>query len=654
MDTEGTAAPGANPLEERIGEFEFEIRRGNHNEVARRLAEESRTQRGALRIFFILSEKFIGQTEVVEQMASAIMDVDVSMGFRIAEKFLDAHQPSPALALFEKTIDLLEEGQFTMRDFQKSIPVAMRLGKIDVGYKLMDVLLENEKEGGKLSRANIISIIHDLAPDHMEHAMVFWGKLHEKNIYKQATVLAYRNFRKKFGLSDIELNEQDDSESIPHLSLLNKARPLVATERRAEMPALCEEDLSDRDDINAASQWIQLAREVAVHDLPIANAIWAVVLRHQPQRKSSFLHFSKEFNAETDDPEIHALMQHANSIPDNKSERGEMFAKPLVIDTVTKSPAQWLLLAETHRRNGKYEQAFRIWHALLRASNCFQVNVAQGIERIVRHFSGDIASLEKELRIPETLSAAPGSSTVYRSVAASLRDDKPDVTECISRALFRIEPRDSGHANSLAHCLIYRGRFDEAVDMWFPLHKKFARSCAQVASMLIDHDQEQHAARLFAEVAKVDPVSSIAHGYQYFQSSSMNLHVLDCIEPLLPTGQETALQEHQLIALRLLARHDGTHGRVDQLLAELRTTGAVTADHVREISSIAIVTRSEQIRDERDREIERYLKKFMPTLGKSKFFRDLRSTSVDKPGKRTATATRNVLGRPRPGDKDHP
>ncbi len=248
----------------------------------------------------------------------------------------------------------------------------------------------------------------------------------------------------------------------------------------------------------------------------------------------------------------------------------------------------------------------------------------------------------REMRMDEMLQSVPGSAWLYQTVELYLRDKKllQQLADGISQHLHDASPQSDAQSSG-AHALMQQRRWQEAVNVWMPLHPEAAEDCVQCAIDLHREGQSALARQLFGQIAQVAPAISIRYGYQFLQHPSMAETVLSSIEPLLPTGEETELSQHQRLAIRLFVRHSPNYQQIFPALRRLVEYGVLDKE------DFQLLTEENYQRLRRDEEIEAYLKQHLPTLRTGNFFSAMQERQPKRvAGKRTNLTAKNVVQRP--------
>lgn len=430
----------------------------------------------------------------------------------------------------------------------------------------------------------------------------------------------------------------------------------------------CATALSARTDDETLVYWINIARFLAEKrgDTPTANLIWNNILLHAPTCASAYLRFSKQFNVLGRNPQADHLIRHAqdlsreNAKPRNNGKKirlknGGSVSKErlddiVTVDGVPKLAGWWLTQAGQCVSRKETATAFRIWIAVLRHSQQVMPAVTRGLVRIVREFPAE--QVLKELRIPETIQNLSCAAHLYQSLAANVAQSHPAVARQIMHALVAAQTQNAGSRLMLAEFLIRDQEYGAAKELWLPLDKHDANACANCAALLAEHGQHALAKELFAAVAPLAPAALIRYGYRHFREPNMGDAVLECIESILPMGDERHVEEHQVLALKLLMHHGIRHEQTHALIRSLTRSGALSTQAAERILSTPLVIRSRRAQAQRDAELEEYLLRHMPDLRKNTFFRQLEEHQplLKKPGKRTDRTARSVLLHPHRSD----
>ncbi len=634
--------------------FEQEIRQKNNAiEVSKRLAGESGISRkAAYTVLYLLSEKFAGQEDIINQLISEY-NKEPSTIFGIAAKLHTSGNSNLALRYFTKAFTGLDVAKASSHVLQKASRAAMDLGQHEQAAILMEALFTHQKEHAADTSEFIGHLNLYAQAGHNLQAIQLWQKLLQARPRDGSLVKKYYRFLKDYGGSKPE----------PTVVTVDIA-PGPYSEKLLEE---CAADFRKGASNEAVSKWASKAKTQAFkhNNMITANRLWSIILTYAPHCTSSFFRFSREFNIQGSNEEIDELIRWAHALhSQNENDSHNELFTPITIDGAERPLDQWLFDAGNHMKKGYGMEAFHLYIGVLRQKITLVSCIVEDLVKIASVMSPD--HFVAELCIAETLKTLPTSVGLYQSLVTKLYKILPSLGEKIFVSLQDISPTNPGNKYVMSNALLQRNKFREAAELWLPLDANFAPSCATFASHLADKGKHELARVLFAEIAKVSPALSIEFGYKFFSKSGMKEQALDCIESLVPKGDEGRIEQHQIFALRLFMRHGQDRARCLKIVEALLQNNALSLQeaniirsiqpqHTAKSSEAGKSNHDDQDSSEQapyiDEEIENYLRQHLPTLKTGKFFQTLEERQpLIKPGKKTDRTARRVLGKKRPSD----
>jgi len=655
-------------VDRQTAELEQEIQtQNNPEEVGQRLAAMAyAVRREAFAILKGLALRFTNQPEIMLRLLAGCHARWAKARYTIARDLSERGEGDLALRLYEEAfLQTIRESSDadTLRD---AVETGMQLNQENRAAEAMQKLLAlAEKDESTIS--DVASLAYHCAKIGRPHeADLIWQRLLAAWPENKSVQKSYAKFMRESVASPAtnHCDEQTKGNLKQCTQHRGDLKSLANSAPQAELLHECEKRIAASADDETVVFWINMTRFIATqhHDMLTANRLWAVILKHAPQHASSFLRFSTEFNTLGQDKETDRLIRYAHALrqatgkPDNKGKRIALKRTSMVntraldaivtIDAIPQTAHQWLTKAGQLVTEQNFAPAFRIWIALLKHDSRLMPAVTRGLVRIAIELPPE--RVFTDMRVKETLLLEPSAANLYRSVASNINDSHPVVARQILSALHEAKPEDPGNCLALAELLIGQKRFEEAAQLWLPLKQSHANSCAHCAFTLVQKQQHALAQSLYREVAKFSPVQLIKHGYEYFQDPAMSDLVLECIEPILPTGNERHVEQHQVLALKLFLRHGTQAQRVQAILSRLVGSGALTNHAAERILATPPIQHSRQIQMQRDTEIEAYLTEKTPSLQRGQFFHRLLETKpLMNPGKKTDRTTRSVLLHPK-------
>lgn len=642
-----------------ITALEQEIRtRNNPEEVGRRLASTAYEMRK--QTFAVLRElafRFVHCPEILECLLNGYRARWAGVQYTIANILREAGEIDAATHLYDRAFSQIFQTQPDADTLRKAAEVGIELGRHDCAARAVEQIIRLAADDFTVVSLAIGLSHHYLHSGHRQEAESIWERLlarwpQHKDVQK-AHMRFKRECRRSSSAGDQEKPSERSGSCDPRFE---RAKALRVASDWEGLFRECSEMFTTLADNATLSFWMSTARIIATHhrDVRTANGIWAIILQHAPRHVSSYLRFSDEFNVPGQDPETDRLIQRAHTlcreiekpIKTPLASSNETLNAMVVIDKISKTARQWLIHADRLVTAQGFSSALRIWTALLRHEQGLAPHITRGLIRIATELPPERAF--DELRITETIASVPIATHLYRSAAANVRTSHPDLSLRILTTLKEASPEDAGNCLALAEALMKQKKFTEAARIWLPLWPGHANACARCAATLARLRQHSLARQLFTEVAKISPAALIRHGYEHFQNPGAADLVLQCIGPILPTGDEHKLQEHQMLALKLYVRHGASPQQSRVLLSKLVESQALSQREAERILATPPVLQSQQMQKERDVEIEEYLQQQMPGLQRAGFFRRMIQTQpLLNPGKKTSRTARSVLLHPR-------
>ena len=629
----------------------------------------------AFGLFIEVAMRFKQDKPVLRQILVTCREKFAGAGIRLAQIMTDRKDLQSAAVLFDDYfLEWISDEENTSA-FEKAYDIAVKLGKTQEAASILETLYvwcaKTEKAFSIIvSIAYVIARSGDMNRAHNIWTRIYTARNEDAEVLKRHRRY-YRAIVKEMQVAPALLipSELDEPVQGPHNSPPKGKVKLTERKDRSHLPDQCRASLTTRSTNGAMSKWLNLTTRCAREgDLLTANRIWKVVLNVDPTKVFSFLQFSDTWNKGPQSGEIADLLQYASALcqrqrdPTKKGKNGpeifvrrgvainnaDILEKPLQIGEKTLKLNQWLAHAGDCTRHGKYREAVQCWMYLFHADNQTLRSVLRGFIHMSREL--DEVKFLKELRIDEMTVMFMHADSVYCELALELRSVNRELSGKILQSVHKLRPDSPGNTLALSRHYIAQRKFDEAVSLWLPVKESHARECAAAASALLAAGRTELATRLFTDISKVSPLSSLLHGYEFFQDLTKSAHVLACLRPLLPAGNEEKLEDYHIFALRLFFRHSGDSGPHIQTAAMLEERGVLTEAQAAALRSIAISSAMEKVRSKRDAELEAFLELRIPELKTSNFFNDLQERKpVMSTGKKTTGTTAQVLRLPGAG-----
>lgn len=464
--------------------------------------------------------------------------------------------------------------------------------------RVFDVLLGRIRKDPR-ARAGAIGLLYLMSDKgQTQQAEKIWRQMINRLPRDQKLITKFHMFQRKSATQrdaqshDALLQTENGKENASQGNeYLQEARTKLEAGEMPDLQVLCDASLRIQPGQGVISGWLNCAADLALQqNAEAALTIWRTLLEHRPDHRQSFLKFCMKHGISGLDAETDSLIKKDI---DNKMIR---------IGAVIQSANSWLTEAKTLSQNDKFEYAFLIWNQLLKRSVHFQKNIVENVTEIAARKS------PQEL-VDIVPTSVQGRGLLLASVGKQLfRKGHTERAEALLKLLIARTPENPESYSVLATHYVRNKKYKEAFDLWIPLAETHALSCAETASQLTKAGQKEQAHRLFMEVARVSPQASIQYGYEHLLSTRVGDDFFECLQPLLPQGNETAIQDVQLQALRLLMRH-GRNEEIERILKGLVVTGAIQQETITQLHNIPVMDPALSPEEQRDREIEEFVRK---------------------------------------------
>jgi tetratricopeptide (TPR) repeat protein len=632
-------------------------------EIAAKVEQGTDEVRLRCKVLLGVADGLVNQPDLLEQLVKEGTKQWPAFGFAVAKHLHAAGQTELAATFIDRNSEEIgPDPDHTV--LQRAISTIVEVGMIEKARPLLGLFVEKYGRD-KSVLSQFLSVAATLQREgYLTDAEQLWKCL--LAFHPEDAAL-----RKKYLKFQVAATKSDSPDAIPAIGSagqlnvaervadphFEEAKRIAKTRERGAAVDLCAQSLAGNADDQACNQWMSIAQIVAVNyaGRQAAVEIWRIILTHAPRFASAFLSFcSRNRLRYGHDPDLDRLLEWARNakweLPQSGNNKGrfielkrggidkEALSQVVVIDGQRGQAQQWITEAGMYVSAGRYDDAFRIWMALLSKQPGIGPSVTRGIIRMAELVPDD--QYLAMLKIGDRAKECPPLALIFRSVAANLESRNLERSFALLRELNTLTGT-AGDRYTLANRLVHFGQYDEAVQLWLPLEARYANACARSASDLARAQQHAQAQVLFLEVSRVCPAASIRHGYEYFQNPDMGDLALACIAPLVPAESDQNLPEHMRLALRLFVRHCRDQRRVVSLLEALVRNSAITPEEAGALSGVNYT------RVHRDADIEDYLRREMPDLRRGKFFAAVESGEVPlMPGKRTNTTARDVIFRP--------
>lgn len=491
----------------------------------------------------------------------------------------------------------------------------------------------------------ICSCMHTLAQGNQPQAVrTGWQRLHSLLPENKRLIKMHRNFLEKY--PDEEMKSELCSIAIKPRACRPMDRKKILLEiaknpkARFQLSHYCNEELMMNPDPKIVNYWVTMSNLLAdtLQDSLVANDLWSIILTYFPDRTQGFLRFSRRHNRKGVNADVDALIEWGHQLLRRTPPASTLKIKDeLVIGQESNAIVDWLELLRTKLLDG--------------SDNCAPIALA--IHNFDNRFSKQLITLLLQAAIVnprhflvvirDLLVSSEFLNSILKSVVLSL-GDSPIAEEAL-QTLWQLSPQEGGIRELMTMYSIRKGEFDKIPAIWNDITPQNGKMCAHFAMQMLRLEKKDIATILFRQVAVVSPHECIRFGYQFFCQPEGRDFVLQCIEPLLPTGSEKNIAQHSIFALRLLHRH-GCESRARRIVHELLRNKVIERKEADKILSACMTTRQLIKVDtgDQDDEIEAYLSMHIPTLKRSKFFKAMMSGQANlRGGDRTNSTAVSVV-----------
>ncbi|MDB4977997.1 MAG: hypothetical protein JWM56_183 [Candidatus Peribacteria bacterium] len=652
-------------------ELEEEIRqKQNAREIAERISNGIfMTRKDGFKVLTRISLALGDQPEVVMTLLEKCSNNWPFADLNISYALLKEGHKEIGILLYEKYFSNKDCRELDSRTLRQGVNLAEMLGKLEEANQMIEILLSRSSTN-EIDHDQLLSIAYDYGrTGRSEDAEFLWQRIFKTRDWDTSLDKKYRDYQNKMK-KEIARQEHLNASNEVDISkdadiYIERAKDTIRKKEWSKLLDFCKTTFEIEKSPRACDAWRCFAFTCFQEDeITTGIKIWEVILEYFPMQVFAFMKLSEKFPFKGKDPEIDVFIKKTESLSaklarhpgrkkvspiklknDNRP-NPEALERLIDIDGIVYSISEHLMQAGQHVSFGEHDKAIRIWTIILQHDQGAMASVIRGFLRMSRLISPE--EFIEKLKIREILQGQPDIGRLFSSIAANLFLRDPETAEKISYQLNNVQPERPGNTVTLSDILIKRRKFSAAYHIWLPLKESHAYACAHCASKLMTVGQEILANKLFKEVAKISPLASIRHGYESFQDPQKSDKVLACIQPLIVTGDEEKLEEHQFFALKLFIRHNRDLDRTRYIIHKLVESGAITREQAYQLGITPPILRDQNVdQNDRDRQIEEYLAKNMPTLRKSNFFSTLeeRQPIID-PGRKTSRTAHSVLRKP--------